>query len=58
MYKMVVTIVKEEDAELGKVKSRMQYYFENAVDAVKFYQQFGSRPEVVYINICATLDEE
>lgn len=58
MYKMVVTVVKEEDAELGRMKSRMQYFFENPVDAAKFYQQLGSQPEVVYINIRATLYEE
>ena len=58
MYSMVVTVVKEEDAELGKVKSYMQYYFENPVDAVKFYQQLGSQPEVVCISIYATLHEE
>ena len=56
-YSMVVTVVKEEHAELGEVRSRMFYYFENAIDAVKFYQQLGSQPDVVYINICAMVDE-
>ena len=58
MYKMVVTVVKEGDAELGKMKSRMQYYFEDPVDAVNFYQQVGSQSDVVYINIRATSYEE
>lgn len=58
MYKIVVMAVKEEDAELGKMKTCAQYYFENPVDAVEFYQQLESQSEVVYINICATLDEE
>ena len=58
MYKMVVTVVKEGDAELGRVKTRMQYFFENPVDAAKFYQQLGSQSDVVYINIRATSYEE
>ena len=58
MYRMVVTVVKEGDAELGKMKSRAQYYFENPVDAAEFYQQVGSQPDVVYINICAVVDEK
>lgn len=57
-YSVVVTAIKEEDAGLGKMKSHMQYYFENPVDAVEFYQQLKTEPDVVYINICATLDEE
>lgn len=55
-YSMVVTAVKEEDAELGKMKGYMQYYFENPADAVEFYQNL--KPEVAYINICAILDEK
>lgn len=58
MYRMVVTVVKEGDAELGKMKSRIQYYFENPVDAVRCYQDLMSHSEVVYINIRATLDEK
>ena len=57
-YSTVVTAIKEEDAELGKMKSYMKYYFENAVDAVRFYQQLESQSEVVYINIRTTSDEE
>ena len=56
-YSMVVAVVKEEHAELGEVRSRMYYYFENPMDATKFYQQLGSQPDVVYINICAVVDE-
>lgn len=58
MYKMVVTVVKEEDAALGKMKSRIQYYFESPVEAVECYQDFVSQPEVVYVNIRATSDAE
>ena len=58
MYKMIVTVVKEGDAESGKMKSRMQYYFESTADAARFYQQLGSQPDVVYINICAAIDEK
>ena len=58
MYKMVVTVVKEEDVELGRMKSRMQFYFEDPIDAVKCYQDFVSQSEVVYVNIRATSDEE
>lgn len=58
MYSIVVTAIKEEDAELGKVKIRMQYFFENPVDAAKLYQQLGSQSEVIYTNIRATSYEE
>lgn len=62
MYSMVVTAVKEEDAELGKKKSCMQYYFENPVDAAKCYldlmQDLTSQSEAACVNIRATLDEE
>ena len=60
MYSTVVTVVKEEDGELGRMKSRMQYFFENSVDAARCYQRLESQSEdVVYINIRATtLDEE
>ena len=58
MYRVVVTAVKEEDAELGKMKLKLQYYFENAVDAAKCYQQLGSQSDIVYINIRATSYEE
>lgn len=53
MYKMVVMAVKEEDAELGKMRSQMQYYFESPVDAAEFYQQLKKELDVVYITICA-----
>lgn len=56
---MIVVAIKEEDAELGRVKSYTQYYFENPVDAAKFYQQLESQPEVIYANMySATLDYE
>ena len=55
-YSMVVTAIKEEDGELGKMKSYMQYYFENPHDAVEFYQNL--KPEVSYINICSMIDEK
>ena len=58
MYSTVVTVVKEEDAELGRMKSRMQYFFENPVDAARCYQRLESQSDVVYVNIRATtLDE-
>lgn len=57
-YSIVVTAIKEGDAELGKMKTYAQYYFENPVDAVEFYQQLESQSEVVYINIRTTSDEE
>ena len=53
-YSTVVTATREEDVELGKMKSYMQCYFENPVDAVKFYQLLKSQPEVVHINIYET----
>lgn len=57
-YSIVVTAVKEEEAELGKVKTYAQYYFENPVDAAKLYQQLESQPEVVHINIYAAPGEK
>ena len=57
MYKMVVTVVKEGDAELGKMKCYMECCFANPVDAVKFYQQLGSQPQVVHIDISVTTSE-
>lgn len=56
-YSVVVTATKEEDAESGKMKSYIQCYFENAIDAVKFYQQLESQPEVVHTNIYAASGE-
>lgn len=61
MYSMVVTAVKEEDAELGKMKCYMKYCFENPVDAAKCYQELmqdASQSEAACVNIRATLDEE
>ena len=55
-YSVLVTATKVEDAESGKMKSYMQCYFENAVDAVNFYQQLESQPEVVHTNIYAVSD--
>ena len=57
-YSTVVAATREEDVESGKMKSYMQCYFENPVDAVKFYQLLESQPEVVDISIYATFDKK
>ena len=54
-YSVVVTAIKDRGAELGGTK--MQCYFENAVEAVEFYQSLMSQPGVVYIGIRTTSDE-
>ena len=50
-YSVVVTATIEEDAEFGKMKTDMVCYFENAINAAKFYQQLESQPEVIHIDI-------
>ena len=55
-YSVVVTAIKEKATELGRMK--MQCYFENAVEAVEFYQDLMTQADVVSVSIRTTTDEE
>ena len=56
-YSVVVTAIKDNDTEVGR-RTKMQYYFEDAVEAVEFYQSLHSQPGLIYLNIRTTSDEE
>ena len=56
-YSVVVTAIKDNDTEVGK-RTKMKYYFEDAVEAVEFYQSLYSQPGLIYLNICTTSADE